>query len=78
MYNIRFRIYNKGRKHVTQLIPSVTWKNMCFAYKKMYPKSPLYKETFKDLLGITSNHEIMTSNEKGSKKTTPQCDEVLT
>jgi hypothetical protein len=29
-------------------------------------------------LGITSNHEIMTSNEKGSKKTTPQCDEVLT
>jgi hypothetical protein len=51
---------------------------MCFAYKKMYPKSPLYKETFKDLLGITSNHEIMTSNEKGSKKTTPQCDEVLT
>jgi hypothetical protein len=28
MCNIHFKIYNKGRKHVTQ------WKNMYFAYKK--------------------------------------------
>jgi hypothetical protein len=35
-YNFHFGHYNKAKKHVTQLIPYVVWKNAYVAHQKKY------------------------------------------
>ena len=77
-YNVHFAKYCKGRKQVTQLVPSIVWKEVFKEYKEHYSNSPFVEETLKDRLRETLKEiKTGTSNDDNSNKATLQCDEVL-
>jgi hypothetical protein len=77
-YNLHFANYSLGKKHVTQLILVVVWKQVYTDYQTNHLDSYLAKETFKDQLWDTLKElKIEISNEKGLEKTTLQCDQEL-
>jgi hypothetical protein len=47
-YNLHFANYSLGKKHVTQLIPTIVWKQIYTDYQTIYLDSYLTEETFKD------------------------------
>jgi hypothetical protein len=77
-YNVHFAKYCKGRKQVTQLVPSLVWKEVFKEYKEHYTNSPFVEETLKARLRETLKEiKTGTSNDDNSNKATLQCDEVL-
>src|ERR1700737_3431555 len=77
-YNIHFAKYCRGRKQVTQLVPSLVWKKVFKEYKNHYTNSLFVEETLKDhLREALKKIKTCTSNEDNSNKATLQCNEVL-
>ena len=68
-YNVHFANYFKYHKQVTQLVPSLVWKEMFKEYKDHYTNSHFVEENLKEI-------KTNTSNEDNSNKTIIQCDEV--
>jgi hypothetical protein len=61
-YNLHFANYNLGKKHVTQLIPTIVWKQVYIDYQTTYLDSYYTEKTFKDRLQDTLKElEIRTS-----------------
>jgi hypothetical protein len=52
-YNLHFANYSLGKKHVTQLILILVWKQVYIDYQAKHLDSYLAKETFKDQLWDT-------------------------
>jgi hypothetical protein len=72
-YNLHIANYSLGKKHVTQLIPTIVWKHVYTDYQTIYPNSYLTKETLKDGLHDTLKElKIGTSNQEGLEKATLQ------
>ena len=46
--NVHFAKYCKGRKQVTQLVPSLVWKEVFKEYKDHYTNSSFVEDTLKD------------------------------
>jgi hypothetical protein len=77
-YNLHFANYSLGKKHVTQFIPIIVWKQVYMDYQTAYLYSYLMEKTFKDRLRDTLKElEIGISNQEGSEKAIVQCDQVL-
>lgn len=78
-YNSCFAEYSSTRKNVTQLIPSLVWKEVHLLYRNSFPDSPFSEETLKDRLRETLKElKTGTSNVDNASKVVLQDDDVLT
>jgi hypothetical protein len=77
-YYKHFASYSRGKKHVTQLILVVMWKQIYIDYQLHHINLVFVKKTLKGHLHDTFKElKIRSSNEEGLERTTLQCDEVL-
>jgi len=49
-YNVHFMNYIMGRKQVTQLTPTILWKQIYLYYQTTYPNSTFVEKTLEDHL----------------------------
>ena len=77
-YNVHFAEYSTGRKNVTQVIPSLVWKNVYSDYIKIYPNSTFKETTLKERIRETLTElDTGNSNSKRSNTAVLQSQEVL-
>ncbi len=71
LYNLHFANYNLDKKQITQLIPTIMWKQIYIDYQVIHLDSYIVKKTLKDKLqDILKELKIRASNEKGLEKAT--------